>query len=75
MLKYAIFKEIFRTSWVFSEGRVVLLIPCRPWSGRRRVGAPAVLQSVIRVLSKQLIRATPSDGVNFIPYMKLLGVE
>jgi hypothetical protein len=22
-----------------------------------------------------VIRATPSDGVNFIPYMKLLGVE
>jgi hypothetical protein len=21
------------------------------------------------------VRATPSDGVNFIPYMKLLGVE
>jgi hypothetical protein len=24
---------------------------------------------------KKVIRATPSDGVNFIPYMKLLGVE
>jgi hypothetical protein len=29
----------------------------------------------VAVFSVKRVRATPADGVNFIPYMKLLGVE
>jgi hypothetical protein len=40
-----------------------------------------LLNDLLITLSTQIaspekeLRATPSDGVNFIPYMKLLGVE
>jgi hypothetical protein len=29
----------------------------------------------LREIGGETLRATPSDGVNFIPYIKLLGVE
>jgi hypothetical protein len=55
-----------RYSFFFYSGRKgCFLFP--PVLSGKRVGST--------VLGRWVLRATPADGVNFIPYMMLLGVE